>query len=150
MAEPLKLPTLLIIADNPAIGHWIKKNFEDRLYILEAETQSFALETAKMTRLDFIVLDSHFEESNALELSQKLRQINPTTPIFLITSRLKKQFRKNALAAGITDFLSDQLAVEELQTRMAIGQQAAKARKKISEISSRIKELPSSKPKETS
>lgn len=137
-SEQLKLPTLLLIADNPSIVHWIKQNLEQKFYIVEAVSLSEALELARFAQLDFIIVDSHFEECDALKLTNQLRQINTTTPIFLITGRLKKSYRADAIASGVTDFLNDQLAIEELEMRFASGRKEAKARKKTSSLSTQI------------
>jgi diguanylate cyclase (GGDEF)-like protein len=140
MNQGIKLPTMLVIADNPSIRQWIKKNLEGEFYIIEADNQVLALQIVESTKLDFIILDSHFEEMNPLDLSKQLRQKTTTTPILLITGRLKKIFRDAALASGVTDFLNDQLSIEELETRIATGRQTAQARKKTTELSSVIKE----------
>ena len=143
MTEKLKLPTLLVITDNPSIPNWLKKNLEGGFYIIEAHQRKDALEIVKFANLNFIILDSHFEECDPLELSKELRQINIVTPILLITGRLKKTYRDAALDAGVTDFLNDQLEIEELETRIAIGQKTAISRKKTTQISSQIKGLQS-------
>ncbi len=139
MTEKLKLPTLLLISDNPSIQQWLKKHLEGQFYIIDAARKALALEIAQYAELNFIILDSHFEECDPLELSKELRQINTVTPILLITGRLKKAFRDAALDAGITDFLNDQLAIEELETRIATGRKAAVSRIKTTELSSHIK-----------
>jgi diguanylate cyclase (GGDEF)-like protein len=141
MSEKLKLPTLLVIADNPSIRHWIRRHLEDQFYVVEAPNRWTAIDSAQSTGLDFIILDSHFEECDPLELSRYLRSINPAIPILLITGRLKKSFRDEARASGITDFLNDQLAIEELEMRISAGQKTANARKKTSALSSRIKPI---------
>lgn len=139
MTEKLKLPTLLIISDNPSIFHWLKKNLEDRFYLIEASTEDISLQMARSTSLDFIILDSLFEECPPLKLSRKLRQINPAIPIFLITGRLKQSFRDAAIDSGVTDFLNDQLSIEEIEMRAMASQKAAIVRKKTSEMSGQLK-----------
>ncbi len=119
MPPKSQLPTLLLIADNPAVAHWIRKNLEGRFLLIQAATAENALQTIRLTALDFIILDSNFEESNALSLSHKARQINTVIPIILLTGRLKKTFQEEALKAGVTDFLNDQLDLDELETRLA-------------------------------
>lgn len=138
MIERLKLPTLLVVSDNTSVFLWMKKNLESRFYLIEAPTEQLALETARSAGLDFIILDSLFEDAAPLELSRKLRQINPTTPIFLITGRLKKSFRTAAIDSGVSDFLNDQLSVEEIEARTIVGQKTATMRKKTSEMSRQI------------
>jgi two-component system, cell cycle response regulator len=139
MTEKLKLPTLLVISDNPSIWQWVKRELEGQFFIIRASRQFSATETARTTELDFIILDANFEECDPLELARELRQINTITPILLITGRLKKSFRDAALDAGVTDFLNESLSIEELETRIATGKRAASARKKTSEISTRLK-----------
>lgn len=138
MTDPI--PILLLIVDNPGIHQWMKKNLANQFHIIEASTQQKAIQIAENTAIDFIILDSQFEDCNPLELSKKLRKINISTPILLITGKLKKIFRDAALASGVTDFLNDQLSLEELETRIATGQKIAEIRKKTSDISTLIKE----------
>jgi len=148
MSSKASLPTLLLVADNPSIVFWIKKNLSESFFVIEAQDRAAAL-GALNARLDFIIIDSNLESYDALELCKDLSKKTTAslTPILLITSRLKKSYRDKALDAGVTDFLSDQLDLEELETRIAIGRKGAAARKKTEEVSSVIhihkKELPS-------
>ena len=137
MFERLKLPVLLIIADNPSVRFWIKKNLEDQFFILEAHTASSALEAVKNSPIDCIILDSRFEESDPFSLCKAIRTSlhNQYTPLLLITGKLKKSFRDEALEAGATDFISDQLDLEEIETRIAIGKKTTSIRQKTSELS---------------
>jgi DNA-binding response OmpR family regulator len=85
-----------------------------------------------------IVLDAEFEE--ALELCKEMKKALRTalTPIFLITGRLKKSFREEAVEAGVTDFLSSQLDLEELEERLTAAKRAEELREKTSGLSSAI------------
>jgi len=142
------LPTLLLVADNPSVVFWIKKNLSESFFVIEAQDLAAALD-ALNAKLDFIIIDSNLESGDPLELCKSLSKKTAVnlTPILLITSRLKKSYRDKALDAGVTDFLSDQLNLEELETRIATGRKGAAARKKTADVSSLIhipkKELPS-------
>lgn len=135
-------PTLLLIADNPSIWHWIKKNLENEFYLIYANYQNDAVEQAKSTKLDFIVLDSRFEECDALALARELRRANLAVPILLITGNLKKSFRDEAVQSGVSDFLNEELAIEEMKARIAVGEKTAMVRKKTNQISAKIKAPP--------
>ena len=142
--EHLKLPTLLIVSENPSIRFWIKKHLHDQFFILEAFDFKMALEAAKTSRLDFVILDSDFENCNPLKLSSEIRQIlGSFTPILLITGRLKKSFLNAALESGITDFLNNELDEQELHLRIATGRKAQSLRDKTMEASSALKSQPS-------
>ena len=130
------LPALLIITENPSIRFWVKKHLDNRFFILDATEKGEALTVVLDFPLNFIILDSNFEDCDALELCQKIRAtpLNITTPIFLITGRLKKNFREKATLAGVTDFLSDQLDIEELMARIDEGLKANALREKTSSL----------------
>lgn len=137
MSEQLKLPILLIIADNPSIRFWMKKHLEDQFFVIEASTSIDAIEAVEHAPLDCIILDSNFEESDPFILCKTIRTSlhNQYTPLLLITGKLKKTFREEALEAGATDFVSDQLDLSEVETRIATGRKAASIRQKTTELS---------------
>ncbi len=136
MSKQLKLPTILIIADNPTIRFWVKKHLDDQFFILAAETRHEALE-ALNSRLDFIIVDSELEDYSALDLCKEIHQLTSKNivPIFLITGRLKKSFRDLAMKCGVTEFLSDQLDLDELLIRIEMGKKAANIREKTEDVS---------------
>lgn len=143
MSKHLKLPTLLVVSDNPSLHLWVKKHLEDQFFVLSAETHPEALE-ALNARLDFIIVDAALEAGDALELCKELSQLTQKNcvPILLVTGKLKKSFRNRALESGVTDFLSDQLDLDELETRIATGLKAASLRQKTEAIGFSIKTLP--------
>ena len=136
MAKRILLPTLLLISDNPSLTFWIKKQLDRQFFIFDAKNRTGAL-SALNAPIDFIIIDSELEGDDPLELCKLLSQkiAGTLVPILWITGRLKKSVRDQALEAGVTDFLSDQLDVEELETRIAIGLKAAAARQKVEELS---------------
>lgn len=136
MAKRILLPTLLLVSDNPSLTFWIKKQLERQFFIFDAKNRSSAL-SALSAPIDFIIIDSGLEGDDPLELCKLLSQktAGSLVPILWITGRLKKSLRDQALEAGVTDFLSDQLDAEELETRIAIGLKAAAARQKVEDFS---------------
>jgi len=140
MSKQLKLPTLLVVTDNPTVRFWVKKHLDERYFVLSAEKRHEAID-ALHSRLDFIIVDSALETSDPLELCKELSKMTQKSlvPILLITGRLKKSFRDKAQSCGVTDFLSDQLDPDELEIRISTGQRAASARDKTSDISLSIK-----------
>jgi diguanylate cyclase (GGDEF)-like protein len=129
----------MIVSDNPSITFWIKKYLSEQFFVLAASSPKEALD-ALNAKVDFIIVDATFQDCDALELCKLLSQKTAPslTPILLITGKLKKSFRDQALESGVTDFLSDQLDLEELETRIAIGKKATLAREKTEAISSLI------------
>jgi len=137
--DKLKLPTLLIVSENPSVRFWIKKQLNDQFFIIDAPDFKIAIETAKNSHLDFVIIDSDFENYNPLNLSLEIRKnLDAFTPILLITGRLKKSFLEAALDAGVTDFLNNQLDPEELQLRIATGRKAQSLREKTKDAFSSL------------
>lgn len=143
MLNQHRLPTLLVVADNPSIRFWIKKHLDEKFFVLIAESKQEAL-GAMNSRLDFIIIDANFEGCDALELCQEMRGRAKLVPIFLVTGKLKKSFRDRAHESGVTDFLSDQLDAGELEIRIQAGQKVASARDKTADLSSSIRAVPQS------
>lgn len=139
MVQSSEKPVLLLISDNASILHWMRKNLQERHYLLETSSEEKAVEIVRATKLDFIVIDSSLETCDPLTLCRTFRAYNTITPILLITGRLKKTYRDEALESGVSDFLSDQLDLDELETRFATGKKAAAERKKAALLSEKIK-----------
>ncbi len=140
MSKQLKLPTLLVIADNPTIRFWVKKQLDDQFFVIGAERKQEAI-SALNARLDFIIIDSEFEDCDALELCEILSQQTKKNmvPVLLVTGRLKKSFRDRAMRSGVTHFISDQLDREELEMRIKEGLEAASIRQKTEDVGLSIK-----------
>lgn len=133
MSKQLKLPTLLVVAENPTIRFWIKKHLDEQFFIVNAERRQEAIDALNM-QLDFILVDAALEDCNALDLCKEMRGKAQLVPILLITGRLKKSYRDQAYQSGVTDFLSDQLDFDELEMRILAGMRAANAREKTVDL----------------
>lgn len=134
MSQKLFRPILLLVTENPSIRHWVKKHLEERFFILEAQTRLKAMDAVLTTSLELILLDAQFDD--ALELCKEIKK--NLVPIFLITGRLKKSFREKAVDAGVSDFLSSQLDLEELEAKITAAKRAQEVREKTSDLSSAI------------
>jgi diguanylate cyclase (GGDEF)-like protein len=133
----LKLPTLLVITDNPSVRFWIKKHLDEDFFIVDAAKKHTALAAAQTTSFDFVVIDSELEDCDPVELAAELKQILLTlTPILLITGRLKRSYLDAAKKAGVTDFLNHQLDLEEFQAKIESIRKGYSLREKTQEASS--------------
>lgn len=135
----LRLPTLLAVTDNPSVRFWIKKHLDEDFFIVDASKKHAAITSVQTTSFDFIIVDSEFEDCDALELCSELKQILRTlTPILLITGRLKRNYLNAAKKAGVTDFLNNQLDPEELQSRVAAIRKGYSLREKTQDASNAL------------
>lgn len=141
MSKGLRLPTLLVVTENPTVRAWAKQYLEEPFFLLYASTQQEAI-GAVGAKLDFILVDAAVELFDPLELCKRLRQEAKLTPIFLITGKLKKSFRAQAEQAGVTEFLSDDLDHEELLMRIEEGKKGAQAREKTMDLKVAFQGIP--------
>ena len=134
------LPSLLLITESPSVRYFFKRTLSSQFTLINAYHELEAMQTLATTQLELIILDSQITYCDALELASKLRNKDLLTPILLITGRLKKIFRDRALDAGVSDFLSDLLDEDELETRITILERAKKERKKTEGLSAKIRQ----------
>lgn len=115
----LKLPTVLIVTNNPSIRFWLKKRLEQEFFIIIASQESIALEAVRTAQLDFIVLDAELPDADALSFCKRATRIlHNLIPVILVTPNLKKNDREAAKKAGVTDFLHVPLDSQELLDRV--------------------------------
>lgn len=140
MAKRLKIPTLLVISENPSVRFWVKKHLSEQYFVIDAQRRGEAILTIRSSPLDFIILDSEFQDFDPIELAKEIRQElkEGITPILLVTGRLKKTYLKQAADAGVSDFLSSQLDGGELKMKIESGKKAAASRDKTAELSTSI------------
>lgn len=131
------LPTLLLVSNNSSIRYWVKSHLDTQFFIIEAKNATNAVNAIRSSSLDLILLDAEMEDPLALCKEMKTALHNAPVPILLITGKLKKHFREEALDAGVTDFLSTQLDAEELETRIAVAKRTQEVREKISDVSTK-------------
>lgn len=141
MSRTVKLPTCLLITENPSIRSFAKTHLYSQFFLIEQIRKLDILDTVCHSILDLILIDGQIE--NCLALCKEIREalfLNPT-PILLITGRLKKSFRDEALDAGVTDFLGEQLDLDEWETRIATAQRALSLREKTADASHAIRSM---------
>jgi DNA-binding NarL/FixJ family response regulator len=83
------LPTILIVDDHAAIRSSVRVLFESsmqRINISEAENGADAIEKARNSQPDLIVLDLSMPIMNGFDAAKILRRMFPATPLFLLTA----------------------------------------------------------------
>lgn len=142
MHSRLRLPTLLILTDQTPVRAWLKKHLDSQFFLIEATTREEALLAVQTHSFQLVILDAAFEGADPLALCRELKRFLPQSflPILLITGRLKKSYRDAALDAGVTDFLNDQLDLEELETRIATAERALHVQKKTADLSATLQQ----------
>lgn len=115
------LGRVLLVDDEPAIRKVIERMLEAEGYeVLHAGDGAEALELAWREPVDTIVLDMRMPGMSGLEVCRQLRADPRTehTPVVFVTDMADRQFRRDALHAGATDFLAKPFDEIELLARL--------------------------------
>jgi CheY-like chemotaxis protein len=110
---------VLIVDDNPLVRKAASSLFTlDGFSVCgEAGDGAQAIEVAKQTRPDIIVLDFSMPVMDGIRAAKALRRIMPHVPLILFTAHAGSALEKDALAAGITAIISKQQDASDLVTK---------------------------------
>jgi PleD family two-component response regulator len=120
---PLQPPRILIASHHAEAGLALKELGEKNGYtVVRCFTAVQALERARVTRPDVIVLDHSLVDADPLETSRALRDdpaVGASTPILLVTTGPAVAIEhQRALRAGVWEFLPHPFNPEEAAARL--------------------------------
>lgn len=124
MVQPHPRPVLVLIASH---GEWIGRSVESVLElnnytVVRVESGRRALDLARRTNPDVLILDSALAEMGGIEVCKALMVdplFDPSVPIFITSpAPVSNRIRAAAYEAGAWDFCSQPLDVETLLLKM--------------------------------
>src|SRR5215471_2227889 len=119
---------ILLVEDERQVASFVTRALRENSYSVDlAETGEKAIELARQTPYDSILLDVRLPGVSGLEVCRELREAHIDTPILMLTARSLVEQRVEGLDAGADDYLTKPFAVAELLARVR-----AMARRKIS------------------
>lgn len=111
-AKPAKVK-ILITDDDPAIRQILMRLLtEEGYFVLTAANGVEALELARLTKFDIVLLDLNMPVKDGWETFEQLSTRQPLLPIILITARPNQLFP--ALASGVVALLEKPLDLTKL------------------------------------
>jgi DNA-binding NarL/FixJ family response regulator len=103
------MPTILVVVSDIEIRRSLRTAFAaDRRFAFCAEVENpfQAFEEAEQAQPSLVIVDLAITLENTLLLTQRLREIVPQVPIFMITNHYNCRVEKRALSGGITAMFS--------------------------------------------
>lgn len=102
------MPRILIVDDNAAIRHLMRSYLEHAGHLIcgEAYDGVQAIESAKQTQPDLILLDLTMPVMSGIETASVLKRIMPQTPVILFTLHEDAINKELAATAGV-DLVAD-------------------------------------------
>jgi DNA-binding response OmpR family regulator len=77
-----------------------------------------ALDQAMATQYDIIILDLMLPGLSGMEICRKIRQINKTIPILILTAKSEEQDKIDGFSIGADDYLTKPFSIGELNARL--------------------------------
>lgn len=121
VASPAKSSALnlLILEDDESVAKLLKQATEEAGYKPRLVEDGYvALEQAKATDLDLILLDVMVPRLNGFEITRRLREAGVATPILIITARDALEDKVKGLDAGADDYIVKPFELAELLARI--------------------------------
>lgn len=112
---------ILIIEDEDRIASFIKSGLESHGYQVDVVKDGIeALQWAKYSNPDLILLDIGLPGKSGIEILNELRGTGDNVPVIILTARDSVSDRVSGLELGANDYMSKPFAFEELLVRIRL------------------------------
>jgi len=110
---------VLLVEDESKLAHVIEKGLEEESFAVETVRDGEqALERARQTAYDLIILDVMLPGIDGLAVCRELRAGGNLTPILILSARGMVEDRVRGLEVGADDYLTKPFAFMELSARI--------------------------------
>src|SRR6476646_10986189 len=110
---------ILLVEDERRVASVVTRALRENSYTVDlAETGEKAIELARQTPYDSILLDVRLPGVSGIEVCRELRDAHVDTPILMLTARTMVEQRVEGLDAGADDYLTKPFAIAELLARV--------------------------------
>lgn len=99
-------PTLLVVDDEEGPRMSLKVIFGDTFNVLLADSGKAAIELAQANRIDVAVLDIRMAEMSGIEVLERLKFIDPTIEVVMMTAYAETETVRQALRLRACDYIS--------------------------------------------
>ncbi len=110
---------ILLVEDDPAIVRGLADNLREEHYHVETESDGKkALQKAKKSQWDALILDVMLPGMNGFEICKALRAGGSQVPILMLTAKSEETDKVLGLEFGADDYLTKPFSVRELLARI--------------------------------
>lgn len=112
---------MLIADDDPSLGHFLARGFEQDGHDVRLTTDGeAAMAAARLDLPDMAVLDLNLPRRDGVEVLEFLRSLTADLPILVLTARREAEVRIRCLEMGADDFLLKPFSFAELRARCRV------------------------------
>src|SRR5690625_3699798 len=117
----MKQPSILIVEDEQKLSRVLQLELNYEKYETEiARDGRIALELLEEKEWDLVLLDIMLPELSGLEVLRRVRRIDKTTPIILLTAQDQVHDKVSGLDLGANDYITKPFQIEELLARIRV------------------------------
>ena len=112
---------ILVIDDNPAIVDILVTFLRGKGYgMLGALTGDEGLKLVSVSRPDLVLLDILMPGMNGIEVLKRIRSINPTTKVIIVTGNADFRLAREALELGAVAYVDKPFDLADLKRMVAL------------------------------
>lgn len=113
---PNPRPTILLVDDEPEVLRLFKRILSaESALILAAQSGAEALEIARQTSLDLVILDIKLPDVSGTEVLRRLRRIDAGVPVIIVTSYGSVETVRASMRLGAFDYLTKPFDNQEIR-----------------------------------
>ena len=110
---------ILVVEDEPRILAFVARGLEAEGFAVDAAGDGVdALERARRTRPDFVVLDLLLPRVDGLTVLRELKRERPDLPVLVLSARSDLPTKLRGFELGASDYLAKPFALDELIARI--------------------------------
>ncbi len=110
---------ILVIEDDPTVGQFVKRGFEEQRWIVDlVDNGNDGEERAMADEYDVIILDMRLPGKSGAEVLRGLRSRGSERPVLILTAQDAVDAKVDTLRAGADDYVTKPFAFEELLARV--------------------------------
>lgn len=110
---------LLLVEDDPKLSRFIKKGLTEESFTVDVvATGEDALDRARATAYDLVILDIMLPRMDGFAVCGELRSLGLDVPILMLSARGVVEDRVKGLETGADDYLSKPFSFSELSARV--------------------------------
>src|SRR5881296_4253719 len=115
IAPPSTLPRVLVVDDELGPRESLRMLLKPAYHIQTAENGRAALDALEWFRPDVVIMDIKMPEIDGLELLRRVKNVDPTIEVIMITAYASLETVKHALTNGAFEYLIKPFARQDLE-----------------------------------
>jgi DNA-binding NtrC family response regulator len=112
-------PLLLIVDDELGVRESLKMVFCKQFRLMEADSVEAAIPIVLDSKPDVVLLDVLMPKTDGIEALRRIKEIQPTCEVIMLTGVNSQQLSSKSLNAGAFDFVAKPFDVVDLRQKVA-------------------------------